>query len=115
MLMENTLQLEDRDQQKLLYDLKGSTYTRVTKGKLTNKTTRKDLDFTRDKNLHKDLLNFSAENQKLIKVIRRDVAYLKARGLLDYSLLMCVENSHTFNPLEISEERRKTQEIIKKK
>ena len=69
----------------------------------------------RDKKLTPWLLSFSEVNQDIIRVIRRDVAYLKARGLLDYSLLMCVENSQEeFNPVKIVEERRLTQVAMRK-
>ena len=94
MLMENTLQLKDSKRQKFVYDLKGSTYNRITKGRLTNKTIRKDLDWVRDKKLNTRMLSLSnVNNQILLKVLRRDVAYLKQKGLLDYSLLLAVEES----------------------
>ena len=45
MLMENTRQLQDKSKEKFVYDLKGSTYGRLSKGCLTSKTMRKDLDW----------------------------------------------------------------------
>ena len=45
MLMENTMLFKDKNKIKWVFDLKGSTYGRLTKGKMTNKTVRKDVDF----------------------------------------------------------------------
>ena len=50
MLMEYTRRLQDKTKEKFVYDLKGSTYDRYSKGVLTSKTMRKDLDWIRDKN-----------------------------------------------------------------
>ena len=47
--MEYTMQLDDPSRQKYVYDLKGSTYGRYTKGPITKKTMRKDLDWIKDK------------------------------------------------------------------
>ena len=48
--MEYTRRLQDKTKEKFVYDLKGSTYDRYSKGVLTSKTMRKDLDWIRDKN-----------------------------------------------------------------
>ena len=93
MLMENTLQLKNPENQKFVFDLKGSTFGRYSKGKLTKKTMRKDLDWIHSKKNNPGTLSFSPVNQSLIKVLRRDVAFLKQKGLLDYSLLIAVEES----------------------
>ena len=77
MLMENTLQLSDRANQQFVYDLKGSTFKRLSKGKLTRTTMRKDIDFIKDKKENSAMLSFSKENRKLIKVVQKDVSFLK--------------------------------------
>ena len=45
MLMENTLQFYDSKKLECIFDLKGSTFDRSTKGEIKNSTIRKDLDF----------------------------------------------------------------------
>ena len=77
------------------FDLKGSTAGRRTKSSvvMTSKTDRKDLDFLDLKKKEKEKLSFAEINKHLIKILKRDVFYLKQRGLLDYSLLMAVEIS----------------------
>ena len=74
MLMENTCQLKRQLMLRQIYDLKGSTYGRETKGKMNNKTIRKDLDWltAKKKKRTNQLLQMSALNQELIFVIRRD-------------------------------------------
>ena len=50
-LMENTVQLKKDEMLQYKFDLKGSTYNgRRTKGVVTSKTDRKDLDFLDLKN-----------------------------------------------------------------
>ena len=44
-LMENTVQLKNSQMLRYKFDLKGSTLGRRTKGVVTSKTDRKDLDF----------------------------------------------------------------------
>ena len=108
MLMENTKQLQDKSKEKFVYDLKGSTYERLSKGKLTSKTMRKDLDWIRDKKMNNKSLCMSRINFDLVKQLRRDVNFLKNRGLLDYSLLVSVEEiQKKFDPKAIAQ-RRKT-------
>lgn len=45
MLMENTLQFYDSKKLECIFDLKGSTFDRSTKGEIKNSTIQKDLDF----------------------------------------------------------------------
>ena len=45
MLMENTLQIKNPEGLKYIFDLKGSLVDRKTKGKITNSTTLKDINF----------------------------------------------------------------------
>ena len=63
-LMENTVQLKKEEMLQYKFDLKGSTYYgRRTKGVVTSKTDRKDLDFLA---LKKDSL--SAEHLKIARI-----------------------------------------------
>lgn len=45
MLMENTLQLKNPDGLRYIFDLKGSLVDRKVTGKVTNKTTMKDVNY----------------------------------------------------------------------
>ena len=76
-LIENTMQFKDKDKIDFVYDLKGSTYGRVTKGQMTSKTVRKDLDFLKDKKKFPKKLSMAEINRDLIKIIKRDVRFLK--------------------------------------
>ena len=76
-LIENTMQFKDKDKIDFVYDLKGSTYGRVTKGQMTSKTVRKDLDFLKDKKRFPKKLSMAEINRDLIKIIKRDVRFLK--------------------------------------
>lgn len=66
MLMENSLQFKDKSKIRFVYDLKGSTYGRLTKGKMTCKTVRKDLDFLADKKKYPNYLSLAKINRVLI-------------------------------------------------
>ena len=75
------------------FDLKGSTFGRKTKGVVTSKTDRKDLDFVDLKKDDPEKLSFAEINKHLIMILKRDVFFLRERGLIDYSLLLAVELS----------------------
>jgi len=93
MLMENTLQFKNEKSLECVFDLKGSTYDRATKGELKKGTIRKDLDMLSLKKKRPGLFKISAINKNLLKALRRDVHFFKLRGLLDYSLLFAIESS----------------------
>ena len=107
-LMENTVQLKQPQMLRYKFDLKGSTAGRRTKSSvvMTSKTDRKDLDFLDLKQKEKEKLSFAEINKHLITILKRDVFYLKQRGLLDYSLLMAVEiSTKKFQPAKLVEKR----------
>ena len=58
MLMENALQIEDQENLKFIFDLKGSTINRSVKGKIKNTTTRKDKCFLKAKKSNPNLMKF---------------------------------------------------------
>ena len=88
------------------FDLKGSTAGRRVKGIVTSKTDRKDLDFLDLKEKHPQRLGFNNINRHLVMILRRDVFYLRQRGLLDYSLLLAYELSQEkFSPAKIAQQR----------
>ena len=88
------------------FDLKGSSLGRRTKGVVTSKTDRKDLDFLDLKEKDPDKLRFAEINKHLATILKRDVWYLKNHGLIDYSLLLAVElSTEKFKPDELIEKR----------
>ena len=97
-LMENTTQYK-HDMLRYKFDLKGSTFERKTKGTVSSHTDRKDLDFLELKEKRTKLLEISDINRHVIKILRRDVNFLKNHGLLDYSLLLAFEiSTQKFKP-----------------
>ena len=90
----------------MVFDLKGSTFKRNTKGKITKSTILKDLDFVQAKKQSPQHLNLDKINQVLVKTLRRDVHFLKLHGLLDYSLLLAIEkDDEKFNKRRVYKER----------
>ena len=65
MLMENTLQIADPKKLIATYDLKGSTFGRKTKGRVTPKTVQKDIDFINQKNKNPKIFKMTPLNLKL--------------------------------------------------
>ena len=105
-LMENTVQLKSPKMLRYKFDLKGSTQGRRTKGVVTSKTDRKDLDYLDLKKEEPEKLSFAEINKHLIMILKRDVFYLKSRGLIDYSLLLAVElSAEKFKPEQLVEKR----------
>mmetsp|Transcript_31548 Transcript_31548/g.39247 ORF Transcript_31548/g.39247 Transcript_31548/m.39247 type:complete len:208 (+) Transcript_31548:1951-2574(+) len=104
-LMENTVQLKQPKMLRYKFDLKGSTFDRKTKGVVTSKTDRKDLDWLELKKKTK-LLRISPINKHINHILRRDVDFLKKRGLIDYSFLIAIEYStEKFKPQKEIEKR----------
>ena len=94
MLMENTLRLRNPEQLKYIFDLKGSLVDRKTMGLTTNSTTLKDINFLMTKKANKDFPCFTTNTkQKLIDAMLKDVQFLCAHNLMDYSLLLGVETT----------------------
>ena len=97
MLMENTAQVESSDKISAVFDLKGSTVDRLVKGKTKPETTLKDLNFLNFQDFHhrkrgQPLIKMrDVDVKRVIFAIRRDVAFLKSQGLMDYSLLIVIE------------------------
>ena len=107
-LMENTVQLKKEEMLQYKFDLKGSTYGRRTKGVVTSKTDRKDLDFLdlkKDKNSAKHL-EIARINQHLIDILDRDTQFLRRHGLIDYSLLLAFElSTNQYEPEKLVKKR----------
>ena len=88
MLMENTLRVENQDDLINVFDLKGSSVDRKAPD---NAGTLKDINFKKRCNTP-DFLVLSPKDSELKYLeIKKDVAFLKACGLMDYSLLVGIE------------------------
>ena len=99
-----------------MYDLKGSMFGRYTKGQKVAKTMRKDIDFLSDKKEYKELLSFSPVNRSILSILRRDVKFLQLKGLLDYSLLLSVEQTEEeFTTEKIIEDRNAIAALMRRK
>lgn len=85
-LMENTVMLKDSSKLTHVFDLKGSLVNRqVTQTKPS--TTLKDQNFI-DLQLP---IDFMDQKQYLLYTVRNDVEFLKQLGIMDYSLLLVIE------------------------
>lgn len=96
MLMENTAQLEDPSRLLFVFDLKGSTVDRKTKGVVKPSTTLKDQNYLlcceQKWKQNKEFVSFkNSDRHRLITAMRKDVEFLKNQNLMDYSLLLCIE------------------------
>jgi hypothetical protein len=99
MLMENTAQFENSKKLLSIFDLKGSLVDRKEKGIVKPTTTLKDQNFIIYSEIHerqkKDdstFINLKREVQvRLMNFIRKDLDFLKCQNLMDYSLLICIE------------------------
>ena len=93
-LMENTMQLRNPEQLKLVFDLKGSTHGRRTKKVEKPSTTLKDVNFEQMKAANTNeflLISRKQDRSALFDAIRADAMFLRSQGLIDYSLLLAVE------------------------
>ena len=92
MLMENTLRLKDPQKLKYIFDLKGSTVDRKVKGKTKSKTTLKDINFLIAQTHKPDLATQTNQAKRLLRsVLAKDLKFLQSQGLMDYSLLLGIE------------------------
>ena len=79
---------------------------RKTKGLITSNTDRKDLDLLELKEKKTKLLKISTINRHILKILRRDINFLKNQGLIDYSLLLAIEiSTKKFKPQKLIEKR----------
>lgn len=96
MLMENTVQLHNPAKLTHMFDLKGSLVDRLTKGVIKPSSTLKDQNFMqlcqKKERKSEQFIRFASEDRYKLKLnVKRDVKFLKSQGLMDYSLLLCIE------------------------
>lgn len=93
-LMGNTLRFQNRADIHRIYDLKGSTFNRFVKTDSTTKptTTLKDVNFLNSSREHQEI-NLSVNQVRLLnQQIKRDTEMLANNGIMDYSMLLGIEN-----------------------
>lgn len=96
-LMANTVNLKG-NKLKYMFDLKGSLVNRKSKMKKKHKpsSTLKDLNLLKIKK-KENIVRFSAEDRKqIMKIIKRDVSLLESCNIMDFSLLLAVEENYGY-------------------
>ena len=92
-LMGNCLKFENKYDITRVYDLKGSKVKRHVKtNNALSSTTLKDINFMQNKRYMQEV-NLNAEDaRELLKVLRKDSEMLAAHEIMDYSVLLGIEN-----------------------
>jgi 1-phosphatidylinositol-4-phosphate 5-kinase len=102
MIMENTVRTGETNS-KVLFDLKGSTFKRLSKLKVEDLNWRKKMNCSKVlkdlnwlkfyKEMGSCLMDLQPENiAKFNNIIQRDSKFLASKGLMDYSLLLAIES-----------------------
>jgi 1-phosphatidylinositol-4-phosphate 5-kinase len=92
-LMENTLKFSDKKNIKRIYDLKGSRTKRYVKTKSAlSSSTLKDMNFLENKSYVQEINLSRSQRISLRKIIQADTQMLSELGIMDYSLLLGIEN-----------------------
>ena len=92
-LMGNCLKFENKYDITRVYDLKGSKVKRHVKtNNALSSTTLKDINFMQNKRYMQEV-NLNAEDARdVLKVLRKDSEMLAAHEIMDYSVLLGIEN-----------------------
>ena len=94
MLQENILRFKNPDNLKHIFDLKGSLVNREVRGKIKSSTTLKDVNFLQETKADENLMSFDKWDRiKLLRALRKDVDFLRQNGIMDYSLLLGIEET----------------------
>lgn len=90
---------------RLKFDLKGSKHHRYTMKKkklirrddlqkITTSITLKDIELIKILRTYPDILNLTLDDRmKLIKQLEKDSMFLRSQNIMDYSLLLAIEES----------------------
>lgn len=95
-LMGNTVDLQSKGKGlKYIFDLKGSLVNRESKMKRDHKpsSTLKDINLLEIKKSHNLLKFTNADKKKIMSMIQKDVPLLKSGNIMDYSLLLAIEEN----------------------
>ena len=91
-IMGNILRWDNDKDVTRVYDLKGSSFSRIVKGNLKPTTTLKDINFT-DNQREIIEINLSRDDLwKINKIIKKDSDFLCSINIMDYSLLLGIES-----------------------
>ena len=76
-----------------IFDLKGSSVNREVKGEnLKPTTTLKDINIKQMLKKEPDLVAFEhLDSIRLMRTLKKDVEFLRSMGIMDYSLLLGIE------------------------
>jgi phosphatidylinositol-4-phosphate 5-kinase-like protein 1 len=93
-LMGNTLRWQNRGDISKIYDLKGSSFNRHVKltSQIKSTSTLKDLNFLNTSREFQEINLSEHQVRKLNKQIRKDTDMLAKQGIMDYSMLLGIEN-----------------------
>jgi 1-phosphatidylinositol-4-phosphate 5-kinase len=93
-LMGNTLRWQNRADISRVYDLKGSTYSRHVKSEQSHKATvtLKDVNFIENLRELQEINLSRRQARELIETINSDTEMLCRHGIMDYSMLLGIEN-----------------------
>ena len=95
-LMDNTIRLSGEGEKlKYIFDLKGSLVSRETKMKKRHNPTSvlKDVNLLEIKRRENILKFFPEDRKTIISNIKKDVIMLRNSGIMDYSLLLAIEEN----------------------
>ena len=110
--MENTLRLRNKDNLRYIFDLKGSTVDRKVSGKTKVSTTLKDVNFEMAHDRIPNFTKMGAEISTRLRIaMKKDADFLASHNLMDYSLLLGIENA----PKNIHEDFDRQRFSVKKR
>jgi len=96
-LMGNTLRFDESKDISRIYDLKGSTFSRLVKGRTTHKSTLKDQNFVMNQH-HVQEINLSKRDMRRVnRAIHEDTKFLAKLNIMDYSILLGIESKVKVN------------------
>ena len=96
-LMGNTLRFDNKNEITRIYDLKGSHYSRLVKGRLQSTSTLKDQNFLANQH-HVQEINLSEQDNETVNTaIRKDTNFLCNLQIMDYSILLGIESKVQIN------------------
>jgi hypothetical protein len=118
MLMGNTLRWQNSADKYRTYDLKGSTFDRFVKTDCTSNpnTTLKDVNFLNNQRELQEI-NLSEKQIRLLnQQIKRDTEWLAKHSIMDYSMLMAIENRyHVSDDLGLQESASGRRQTLRSK
>ena len=88
---------DNKDDISRIYDLKGSTFSRLVKGKTMHSSTLKDQNFVENQH-HVQEINLRADDiDRLNAIVKKDSDFLASLNIMDYSLLLGIESKVHIN------------------